>query len=137
MRRYGFIFILAVLLILSTSSTASDNNNNHNDVLGIIPEHSFFESNTIHAPIRIDNNTDFDDQALAEGWEGYGNSTHPYIIEGYNITSNRSCIYIWSSRYLELSHFFCSPGSHLQLRTGPRQSSPRRIPTDQSTGMSK
>ncbi|MCK5238798.1 MAG: right-handed parallel beta-helix repeat-containing protein [Candidatus Thorarchaeota archaeon] len=39
-----------------------------------------------HTPIKLDNNTHFNDTAIAEGWPGYGNSTHPFIIGGWNIT---------------------------------------------------
>ncbi len=37
---------------------------------------------TPHASINIDDNSDF----LALGFPGYGNKTHPYLIDGYNIT---------------------------------------------------
>ncbi|MFW9996938.1 MAG: right-handed parallel beta-helix repeat-containing protein [Candidatus Odinarchaeota archaeon] len=40
-----------------------------------------------HAPIYIDGNLNFAGNASFEGWDGYGNGTHPYIIENYNITT--------------------------------------------------
>ncbi len=40
---------------------------------------------TSREPIRIDNNSDFDEQAAEEGWEGDGTEEDPYIIEGYEI----------------------------------------------------
>ncbi|MFW9995643.1 MAG: right-handed parallel beta-helix repeat-containing protein, partial [Candidatus Odinarchaeota archaeon] len=40
-----------------------------------------------HAPIYIDGNLNFESNASFEGWVGYGNETHPYIIENYNITT--------------------------------------------------
>ncbi|MFO8109491.1 MAG: NosD domain-containing protein [Thermoplasmata archaeon] len=53
-------------------------------------------SYTMHDPIRIDNNTDFADQASNEGWAGNGSEGNPYIIEGYEIDGGgySYCIYI-------------------------------------------
>jgi parallel beta-helix repeat protein len=41
-----------------------------------------------HAPISINNNTDFSIQALNEGWDGNGSSTDPYVIEGLEISDS-------------------------------------------------
>ncbi|MFX0090235.1 MAG: nitrous oxide reductase family maturation protein NosD [Candidatus Hodarchaeota archaeon] len=43
--------------------------------------------NTTLGPIQIINNTDFSNQANANGWPGNGTSINPYIIQGYNITN--------------------------------------------------
>jgi len=40
---------------------------------------------TVHSPISIRNDTDFANQALAEGWSGNGTSSNPYGIEGLDI----------------------------------------------------
>lgn len=40
-----------------------------------------------HPPIRINNNTDFANQAAAESWPGLGTPSDPYLIEGYSINA--------------------------------------------------
>ncbi|MFX1251696.1 MAG: right-handed parallel beta-helix repeat-containing protein, partial [Promethearchaeota archaeon] len=45
-----------------------------------------------HAPITIQNNTDFLTQASNEGWSGTGIATDPIIITGYSITSLTSIL---------------------------------------------
>ncbi len=45
-----------------------------------------------HAPIYINNDTDFDAQALSEGWPGSGTSSDPYIIEGYYISTSNNTV---------------------------------------------
>ncbi len=68
-----------------------------------LDNHSLDSSNTplelnyeIHQPIRINNESDFEEQAVEEGWNGTGTQNDPYIIEGYEIDgdSEGSCIYI-------------------------------------------
>jgi len=113
MRKYGFIFLLAVLLILSSSSTTSETTTELNDFLVESPEQSFIESYTTHGAINIDNDTHFDVVATAEGWAGFGNSSHPYIIEGYNITSGGTNIYINTTRH------FIIRNCYLQADTSP------------------
>jgi parallel beta-helix repeat protein len=49
-----------------------------------------------HDPIYIGSDSAFDSQATSEGWAGNGSESDPYIIRGYNITSDQSCIGIWS-----------------------------------------
>ncbi len=43
---------------------------------------------TTHDVIRINNNTDFSNQAAAEGWPGDGSQGNPYIISGYDIDAH-------------------------------------------------
>ncbi len=43
---------------------------------------------TSHGVIRINNNTDFANQAAAEGWPGDGSQGNPYIISGYDIDAH-------------------------------------------------
>jgi len=51
---------------------------------------------TSHAPIRINSNADFANQASSEGWKGSGTEGDPYIIENYDIngTGYGYCLYI-------------------------------------------
>ncbi len=46
--------------------------------------------------IRINGNTDFAEQAAAEGWPGDGSKEEPYIIRGYEIDGygHGSCIFV-------------------------------------------
>ena len=46
-------------------------------------------SYTPHAMIRTNGDTELYNLAIADGWSGYGNATHPWIIEGYSITAQR------------------------------------------------
>ena len=41
-----------------------------------------------HAPLRINNNTEFSSMAGLEGWIGDGSPGNPYIIEGYDINGS-------------------------------------------------
>ncbi len=49
-----------------------------------------------HEPFRIDSDTDFEDTAISEGWNGSGTEEDPYIIENYQIDGNgtEDCFYI-------------------------------------------
>ncbi len=75
-----FIFVTPVVLILLLSlvtpglTQAEDVDTEENDYI-------------IRAPIRIDGNDDFAEQAAAEGWVGDGSEGDPYIISGYIIDS--------------------------------------------------
>ena len=54
-----------------------------------------------HSEIRIDNDTDFYNQAMNESWSGDGSEELPYIIEGYSFVASYEAIYIQDTR----SHF--------------------------------
>jgi parallel beta-helix repeat protein len=43
-----------------------------------------------HLPIKINNNTDFANQAATESWPGSGIPLDPYIIEGYSINATKA-----------------------------------------------
>jgi parallel beta-helix repeat protein len=45
-----------------------------------------------HAPFSIHTDADFHTMAVLEGWEGYGNETHPYVIEHLYIQTSHTCI---------------------------------------------
>ncbi len=51
---------------------------------------------TPHNVIRINNDTDFANQAASEGWPGDGSQNNPYIISGYDIDAHNAgnAIYI-------------------------------------------
>ncbi|TET13478.1 MAG: right-handed parallel beta-helix repeat-containing protein, partial [Candidatus Thorarchaeota archaeon] len=51
-------------------------------------------AHTPHSRISITSDGDFALQATSEGWAGNGTESDPYIIEGYIISSDQSCIRI-------------------------------------------
>ncbi|MEM3493637.1 MAG: hypothetical protein QXD15_04710, partial [Thermoplasmata archaeon] len=50
---------------------------------------------TPHAPIHINGNADFANQAASEGWPGDGSEGNPYIIDGLEIDANGGSYGIW------------------------------------------
>ena len=48
-----------------------------------------------HAPIHINGNADFQNQASTNGWTGDGSQGNPYIIAGYEIDGNGGTYCIW------------------------------------------
>lgn len=101
--KYSRIFTLALTFLLPLSgitisiysSGFNEYGNNENSIINdenLIPKVSY----TSHNPIRIDNNTDFANQASLEGWNGNGTEGDPYIIEGYEIDGGGYgyCVYI-------------------------------------------
>ena len=94
MRKYAIIFIIGALLILSSSTIASDDVDTSVDDLTVSLERIHEISYVSHGEIYISSDDDFDIQAAAESWEGGGNSTHPYIIEGYEISYDVHNIFI-------------------------------------------
>ncbi|UCE09039.1 MAG: right-handed parallel beta-helix repeat-containing protein, partial [Candidatus Thorarchaeota archaeon] len=74
----------------------------------------FMRSYEVHSIIDINNDTHFDDVASNENWDGYGNETHPYIIEGYNITDDLTCIEI-----TDVSRYFVIRNCMINSSTGP------------------
>jgi parallel beta-helix repeat protein len=68
---------------------------------------------TIHAPISIQNNDDFESQ----GWPGNGTSDDPYTISGLNITSDARCIVITNTDvYYRIENcYISSPGARNNL----------------------
>lgn len=84
-----------LLLVLIITLSANSNITYHGEPELIVVQNvgipvGIPASLTPHGPVIINNNRDFDNQ----GWPGYGNSTHPYIIEDLNITAVGVCINI-------------------------------------------
>ncbi|MGC8913608.1 MAG: NosD domain-containing protein, partial [Thermoplasmata archaeon] len=50
---------------------------------------------TAHAPIHINGDADFANQAANEGWPGNGTPTNPFIIDGYDIDGNGGTYCVW------------------------------------------
>ncbi len=94
----GVILLLVIGAVIPITSDIKAQGTEGGLNLGVKENDGFSEDANYreHAPIRIDNDTDFDQQAEEEGWKGKGTSENPYVIEGYEIdgTNNGSCIYI-------------------------------------------
>jgi len=82
MRKIAVILILGLLLgSLLPTILISNNIESVNLEDTSLSERAYIP----HAIIRIDNNTDFANQASSEGWAGDGSSGNPYIIINYDI----------------------------------------------------
>ncbi len=86
-----FILSLGMLLIISSSISGSLDTTvsieNEMESRGIV-------AYTPYPVIDIANDSDFHEQATIAGWEGTGAIDEPYLIKGYNITNDGTCIYI-------------------------------------------
>jgi len=77
------VIVLAVILLLGFLSFIHiDTQVNQSQVSTELRDY------TPHDVIRINNNTDFADQAQKEGWPGSGTEDDPYIISGYDIDAH-------------------------------------------------
>ncbi|TFG29035.1 hypothetical protein EU528_10315 [Candidatus Thorarchaeota archaeon] len=90
--------VLVILILLVTPLLLSGILSNVASEAKILPLQSPTKVNAlsyeVHDPIWILNDTAFDDMASAEGWAGDGSPDTPYIIEGYNITSDLTCVMV-------------------------------------------
>ncbi|MFW9965314.1 MAG: right-handed parallel beta-helix repeat-containing protein [Candidatus Sifarchaeia archaeon] len=106
------LFLFGIVLLLSMATPDGYLGDDHNSKLSVnvTYELSYVE----HARIVIRNDTDFAYQASIESWDGDGSSDTPYIIEGYNITDDSSCIDI-----THVSVHFVIRNCFLNSTTGP------------------
>jgi len=74
----------------------TDNNMEGTESRGVKDGRELKNDYDIRDPIRINNNSDFHDQADEEDWPGNGGEDDPYIIKGYEIDGHDYgyCIYI-------------------------------------------
>ncbi|MHA1939875.1 MAG: hypothetical protein ACW97O_16845 [Candidatus Thorarchaeota archaeon] len=95
------IIVLVIPLLLS-GMVGQYSMENASQVIST-PSRVSFPSYETHSPIAIINDTDFHDVASVELWSGTGDEGSPYIIEGYNITTDSDCInFINVSLYFEI-----------------------------------
>jgi parallel beta-helix repeat protein len=93
------VAIAASLILASTSltsllpgtTTTTTTTTIGNQTIPISPP---LENLTEHAPIYIESNQEFADQAELEEWPGNGSPESPYIIQGYSIDATEMCIHI-------------------------------------------
>jgi len=87
--------LISILLVISLYLVSPAEYGNETILQRDFEEEILFQiAYTEHLPIKIDNDTHFAEVASNEGWDGSGNSTHPYIIENLNITDDGICIEI-------------------------------------------
>ena len=85
-----FLFLIACLLsvggiiAIPLDRETSVNHIRINEFGGTILSINSYQN---HSPIIINGNTNFNDTAFTEGWNGNGTITNPYIITGLNITN--------------------------------------------------
>ncbi|MBD3405229.1 MAG: hypothetical protein GF411_03720 [Candidatus Lokiarchaeota archaeon] len=92
--RQGTIFLLGLIFLLLLAAPVNDTTMQlAEEDNGINNSRDFSTSYTSHATISINGDAAF----ASAGFPGYGNSTHPYIIEGYFIESSSECIRIQST----------------------------------------
>ena len=82
--------ILLVMPLLATGITTSHPTEVTSDLIHT-PTRVATMSYVGHAPFVISNDSALHNAALDESWSGSGTEAEPYIIEGYNITSDMDC----------------------------------------------
>ncbi|MGY5861434.1 MAG: NosD domain-containing protein [Candidatus Thorarchaeota archaeon] len=85
-----------LLLFVALSSAATEPQQSAvADSVGVKPDPRMaLAAHTPHSRISINSDSAFALQATSEGWAGNGTESDPYIIEGYIISSDQSCISI-------------------------------------------
>lgn len=88
--RLKIIILLSFMFILVAATPTTEPTHSQFSDFETPRTVTFSTSYTNHTAITISMDTDFSSQ----GFPGYGNETHPYVIEGYYIESAGSCITI-------------------------------------------
>ena len=101
--RKAILTIIALVMPLLLSGMLGQYSMENASQVILAPNRVSFPSYETYSPIAIINDTDFHDVASAESWDGTGEEGSPYIIEGYNITTDSDCInFINVSLYFEI-----------------------------------
>ena len=95
------VTFLLLFVVLSSAATESRQPVAANSMEAKTDPWMALAAHTPHSRISINSDGDFALQASSEGWAGNGTESDPYIIEGYIISGDQSCISI-SSTY---AHF--------------------------------
>ncbi|MHA1963765.1 MAG: right-handed parallel beta-helix repeat-containing protein [Candidatus Thorarchaeota archaeon] len=82
----GLVLILMVSFPMNLNSPMQEDQNKSPVIEQV---DNTVTSYTPHATIQTSGDTDLYNLAIADDWPGYGNMTHPWIIEGYSITDLR------------------------------------------------
>ena len=114
--KLAFLFGLVLMISLLSSIPLVYNGHGTQDDLrepdiGVTYTVSYFE----HSTIQITNDTDFIIQAASEAWPGNGSESDPYYIQGWNISSDATCIDI-----RDVSLYFIIQDCFLNTSTGVR-----------------
>ena len=89
--------VVSLVMLLSFSPSSKQSTLNEDDFEISTSSRNHLIAYSTHDPIEITSDAYFTLNATAEGWDGDGSPGDPYIIEGYNITSNGNCIEIFES----------------------------------------
>ena len=92
MKIESVLFLFGVILLISLASPAGYVGDGRQ--VDQYTSIQFGVSYVEHSRIVITSDLEFAAQAQAEDWGGDGSSTTPYIIEGYNITDDQTCIQV-------------------------------------------
>ncbi|MHA1961546.1 MAG: right-handed parallel beta-helix repeat-containing protein [Candidatus Thorarchaeota archaeon] len=82
------VIIMLVSPVILSKHTSSDISKGQTEGSG--PQDRFIPAYNIHGPITITSNAEFGSQ----GFAGFGTEEQPYVVEGYNITTTGTCIFI-------------------------------------------
>ncbi|MFW9958084.1 MAG: right-handed parallel beta-helix repeat-containing protein, partial [Candidatus Odinarchaeota archaeon] len=93
-RKALLLLILLVIPLFLAGILHPAINNEEKAAISPIPTKVNVPSYVEQAPILAYNDTDMDNWASALLWDGNGSPDTPYIIDGYNITSDGTCIEI-------------------------------------------
>ena len=89
-----------IITVLLVSAWVPMTNPTTSNILIIDPTSEVVPSYVSHGVIAINGDTDFNDTATSESWEGDGSSGDPFIIDGYEIHSFVvALIFISNTRY--------------------------------------
>ena len=81
----GLVLLILMSGVLVTVNNSTGSESRAKIAYSLQPRIS---TRSIHAPIGINNDTDFANQAASEGWRGTGTVADPYIIENYDIDAH-------------------------------------------------
>lgn len=96
---FSILFVILTLTLFVDTENFRLNPKQQNEVMNI--KVSTTSSYSAHDPIVIASDADF----ISQGWPGYGNETHPYLIENLEITSDDVCIQIsWTTAWFVIDN---------------------------------
>ena len=79
---------IIVLVLMSALVIGTNSNWSAKGPISLQEDSYVLSQYTVHDPIDIESNAELIAQALDESWPGTGLSGNPYVIQGYNITSD-------------------------------------------------
>ncbi len=112
MKGEKILFVFCIILLVSLALPVGHTEDNYKTEHKLTSQFSI--SYVEHGIIEIRSDTEFASLASTEIWDGDGSSDTPYIIEGYNITDDSTCILI-----TDVSVYFIIRDCFINSSTGP------------------